>query len=230
MQTRAGEIERTDGDPGRRRSIVLDMEDAHRPSRQLDDLQGTDDPPPVAGMEPGRRHRIEGRQPVVDRGVTVFVGLVLQTPAKREVGIGPLEQPAQQRLEIQSRTSHEQRPFAPPLDVQDGGSRPLAIRRDAGGFPGLDDVDQVVRDSAALVDRRLARADIHAAVQGRRVECDHLRAQPPRQSDTDRRLARSRRPREVDRAMKRVFADRLVHCAPGPSNRRNPLSPPERQM
>ena len=57
---------------------------------------------------------------------------------------------------------------------------------------------------------RLGRRDIHTAVQGHRVERDHLGIEPPRQRHADGRLARGRRPRQIDRAMKQIWEHRFI--------------------
>jgi hypothetical protein len=52
------------------------------------------------------------------------------------------------------------------------------------------DVEQVVRDAAALLERELRGADVHAAVELHRVGVDHLPADLARQCDGEVALAR----------------------------------------
>ena len=127
---------------------MLDLELAQRPAGQLDDLQRPDDPPPVVGMQPGRGRRVEPRQPVVQGGVALGLGLLLQPSPQLGIGPRPGEQPAEEGLQVQRRAPDEQHPTAPPLDRRDRLARPAEVIGHARRLPGLDHVDQVVRDSA----------------------------------------------------------------------------------
>ena len=178
------------------------------PAGQLEHLESADDPAAVVGMKAGRRPGSMRGQTLVERGIAVLEGVALQPQAELAIGARPLEQAAEQRLQVERRTADEENSLAPRLDLAGCLRRPLAIGGDAGRFPGVDDVDQVVRDAAALGERRLGRRDIHPAVQGHRVERDHLGIQPARQGHANSRLARGRRPGQVDRAVKDVLGHR----------------------
>ena len=158
--------------------MVLDLELAERSAGQLDDLQGPDDPPAVVGMQPRRGRRVERRQPGVQRGVALGLGLLLQPSRSSGSDPGPANRPAEQRLEVQRRAADEEDRFPRPSIARDGLARPAAIIGHAGRFPGLDHVDQVVRDTAALGHRRLGGADVHPPVDRRRVHGDDLGIQP----------------------------------------------------
>ena len=60
------------------------------------------------------------------------------------------------------------------------------------------DVDQMMRDAAALVDRHLVGADVEAAIDGRRVAADDLAVEPLRERDAERALAGRGRPEDGD--------------------------------
>ena len=54
---------------------------------------------------------------------------------------------------------------------------------------GIGNIDQVMRDAAARVERKLIRPDVEAAVDGGRIAADHLAAVPLRQREAERALA-----------------------------------------
>ena len=125
------------------------------------------------------------------------------------------EQAAQESLQIEGRATDEQDSLAALLRPACRGRRPVAIRGDTGRLPGIDDVDQVVRDSRPRGESRLGRGDVHPSIQRHRVERKHLGIQPTRQRHTNFRLARSRRTGQINRAMKDVVRHRPIHSENG---------------
>ena len=68
----------------------------------------------------------------------------------------------------------------------------VEIALDAEVFAGVDDVDQMVRDLGLLFWRRLGSADVHAAVDGHRVERDDLGIELPGEGEADLRFSARR--------------------------------------
>ena len=119
--------------------------------------------------------------------------LGLQLAADLGVGGGHVVQPFAQGLEIQQRATHQQWPVAAGADLR---CQPLHVfdePRRRVRLVGFDDVDQVVRHALALGRARLGSANVHAAVDQRRVDADDLRAQRLGQFQRDGRLAAGRR-------------------------------------
>ena len=162
-------------------------------------------------MEPCRGCRVEDSQPGMERGLAVSLGLLVEPAAQLGIGSRSVEEPAEQRLEIECRAAYEQRSLASSFNRRDGLQGPVAIVGHAGGFPGLDHVDQVVRDASALCQRGFGRADVHAPIDRHRVHRDDLGIEPAGQRHADGRLAHGRRARQVDRSLKHVIVHRLSH-------------------
>ncbi len=206
-------LEREDRDAGRGRAVVLVLKGAERPSGGRGDFQGANDPPLVVRVQARGRERIELREPRVQGRAPLQAGLGFKLLAEVRVGAGPFEQTAKQGLEIEGRTSHEHSPTPPRHDLCDHVDGPAPILRHAGRFPGVEHVDQVMRNSLALGEGRFCRADIHAAIKRHRIERDDLGPDPARQRDTNGRLPRGCRSGQVNGVMKRVFV--RVHVASG---------------
>ena len=162
-------------------------------------------------MEPRGGRRVERGQPGVQGRVAEPVGLLLQRPTLRRVGPRPLEQPPEQRLEVERGPADEQdATLAARLDPGDRRQGPAPVVGDAGRLPRVEHVDQVMRHPPALGQGRLGRADVHPPVERHRVERDDLGPEPPRQRHADRRLAQGGRAGQVDRAMERIL-EHVVH-------------------
>jgi hypothetical protein len=69
---------------------------------------------------------------------------------------------------------------------------------DAGLLGHVEHVEKVVRNARSLLDGQLCGADVHAAVELRRVGVDHLAAEGLRERDGQVGLARRRRPHDRD--------------------------------
>src|SRR5208337_4634178 len=200
----AGPFKREDQGPRGSGTLMLDLEPAERLTGQLDQLQRSDDPPPVVGMKPRGGRRIDSGEPSMQRLRATLLGLAFQ--AKSKCGVRPwtLKQPSQQGLQIQGRAAHEENPLASPFDVLDGCQGPPSILGDAGRLPRIEHINQVMGNSPALGVRRLGRANVQAAVKCHRIYRDDLRVQPASQRDTDRCLPRSRWTGQIDRTMQRL--------------------------
>ena len=189
---------------------VLVLELAQRPAGRRDDLQGADHPPAVVGMEPHGGHRVERRQPCMQGRVTLAVGLVLERSTERGVGPRSGEQTPKQRLEVERGPPDKKGTLAARLDLGDCRQGPVSVLGDAGRFPGVEHVDQVMRNSSTLRQRRLGGADVHPAVERHRIEGDDLGPEPARQRNANRRLAYRGRACQVNRSMQWMI-EHVVH-------------------
>ena len=191
--------------------LVLGLELAQRPARRRDHLQGADHPPAVVGY--GAARRSPGRAPPAGRAAPRRPRGRPPPPApdaSAGSAPGPANSPRKQRLEVERGPADEQHALAPRLDLGDRLPGPAPVLGDAGRFPGVEHVDQVMRNSPPLRQRRLGGADVHPAVERHRVERDDLGPEPARQRHADRRLARRGRAGQVNRAMQRII-EHVVH-------------------
>ena len=122
--------------------------------------------------------------------------------AHRGVGFGQRVEAVEQRLEVEHRAADEQRHRAARADRRDRRARVGDEARRRVALGRIDDVDQVVRHRGALGRARLGGADVHAAVDQRRVDADDLDRAARRERGGDRQrggaLARRRRPGEAE--------------------------------
>ena len=116
------------------------------------------------GVHP-RQLRMFGR-PALRRG------LLLQPGADGRVGRGHIVQPLLQRLEVQHAAAHQQRQLAALVDLAYQTPRIAHKLGCAIRLQRVADVDQVVRHRRAFGQRGFGRADVHAAVDQRRVHTD----------------------------------------------------------
>jgi hypothetical protein len=180
----------------------LRLPGADRASGGLENFQRPDDAAQVIDVDAVRTRGVNDCQPLVQRGDAEAVSLLGQSAPQLEVRWRPLEEPEHQRLEIQRRASDEQDLFAASFDI---GARRTGVIEPPGharGFPRLQHIDQMVRNSAALCRCRLGGADVHAPVQGHRIHRDDLGIEAARQVDAKPCFARSGRPGEHQRVMK----------------------------
>ena len=209
MQARAREFQGEDGNAGRCGPVVFGLELADRPAGKLEHLEGADDPAAVVGMKAGRRPRVEGGQTLVERGIAVLEGVVLEPQAElvdrplapgTSRGAAPSDRGACRRR--RGRACLAPRSRRRPRAAQSRYAETLADSQ--GSMTSIRWWGTPPRSASD----RLGRRDIHPAVQGHRVERDHLGIQPLRQGHADSRLARGRRPGQVDRAVKDVLGHR----------------------
>jgi hypothetical protein len=99
----------------------------------------------------------------------------LRPRSRAQLGVGRRHgiQPVEQRLEVQHGAAGQQHAAAARGSRRRGAwRRPRTPRRCTAR--GIADVDQVVRHAASCSARRLGGADVHAAVDQRRVDADDL--------------------------------------------------------
>ena len=92
------------------------------------------------------------------------------------------------------------------MDVADRRRRVARVLRRGVLGRRLDDVDEMVRDTATLGDRQLVGADVEAAIHGGRVAVDDLAAVALGERERQSTLAGRRRPENRNH-------EGFVHCS-----------------
>ncbi|MCY1515204.1 hypothetical protein D9M68_497800 [compost metagenome] len=133
----------------------------------------------VLRCEPRGGDGVDLRQPRMHGRPAERGGFGVQARAHGGVGRGHGVDAVEQRLEVQHGAAHEQRQRAARAD---GVDEPRGVGDEGGGAVAvarIEDVDQVVRHRGLLGGGGLGGADVHAAVDQRRVDADDLdRLQP----------------------------------------------------
>ena len=145
---------------------------------ELADFERAHDAASVAGQDlfgrlgiALREHGMQGRRaPLLELG----------RPAGPHVGVGTREvERVDDRADVERRSpDHDRRHAATQAVGHDVAGHALELR-DAARLGDVQDVEEVMGHAAALVGRRLGRADVHAAVQLHRVGVDHFRVAEP---------------------------------------------------
>ena len=155
---------------------------------ELDDLQCTNDPPPVPGLDGLRRNGIRPHEPGV-QGLDALPGeLVLEPGAHGRVGRRDLE-PVQGRADIQPRAADQDRPVPPGPDAGQVEAGITLVCRDARLLANIEDVELMVGDPPPLVDRDLGRADVHAPIELHRIGIHDLTVESLGEAQGEIRLA-----------------------------------------
>ena len=114
--------------------------------------------------------------------------------AQRMVGRDARDRPAFHDCpDIQARATDEDGQAAAPGNVGDGADCQLLVLPECESFVGVDNIDEVMRDTRPFSSRRFGRANIHIAVNLSRVGADDLPAESLRERERERRLAHSGR-------------------------------------
>jgi hypothetical protein len=143
----------------------------------------------VAGVQAGGGVRVDPRQLGVQRRPALGLGLGVDLRTQHRFASGEFGEPVAQRLHIEQGAADEQRQPAAcgnlrgqALGVAHEGRRRVALQR-------VVRVDQVMRHGGPLGRRGFGRADVHAAVDQRRVDADDLQRQLLRQRQRGTGLA-----------------------------------------
>jgi len=104
-------------------------------------------------------------------------GVFLKASAQLGISARPCEEPPQKSLEVERGSACDNHWFSPLLDVAASRGRCLQPPGDAGRFPGLQNVYQMMRDSFPIRRGGFGRTDIHPTVDGHRVHGDDLAAE-----------------------------------------------------
>ena len=193
------------------------------------DLQRALDALAVAQREPGGGDRIDPGQFGV-QGRDAFLGNAqIQLGADSQVGRRQRIQPLGQGFEIQHRAADQQRQLAPGVDLGDQPSRVVDEGRRRVGLRRVEDVDQVVRHGGTLGRAGFGGADVHAAVDQRRIDTDDFQRPTLRGSQRQRGLAAGGRPSQADGAdrFNGVSHGRPRRSGAPPSTPPAPSSPPQ---
>ena len=148
------------------------MESGERLARDFPNFQRALDALAVGGGQARGGHWVYLRQLSVQRRPAL-----LQSPrfdALAHVGIGSRHgvKAVHQRLEIQHGAADEQRQRAARANLGNQKGGVLHEGGGAVGLPGLADVNEMVRHRGALSGRGLGGANVHAAVDQRRIDAD----------------------------------------------------------
>lgn len=146
----------------------------HRLPAQHEHFERPLDPLRIVRREPRGRVGIDLREPRVQGGPAIARGFRIESRAHVRIGAGQVVEPLRQRLVVQHRAAREQRRAAARGDLTDQAQRVGAETRGRIRVGRIDDVDQMVRHARALFARRLRGADIHVAVDERRIDADDL--------------------------------------------------------
>ena len=190
---RGGSSTKTRHWPAGRPDGELPLQAADGLAGLLEDLDRPDQSPRVVGVQAAGGLRVHLGQAAVQPDAAVLAGLLVRAAPQFPIGRRSLENPPQQGLQVKRRPAHEQHRPLPAADVGRRPARRVEVLRHAALLFRRQHVQQVVRHGGTLGGRRLGGADVHAAVQRHRVHGNDLGADPPRQLDADRRLARGRR-------------------------------------
>ena len=98
-----------------------------------------------------------------------------ELPAEVEIGRRRGVEPAEQRAHVEAGAADDDRQRPRVRTAAIGAARVCAEARGVVALVGIDDVDQMMRHRRALLRRRLAGADVHAAVDLARVGADRPR-------------------------------------------------------
>ena len=167
----------------------------------------------IKGLQPRGRDRIAARELGVQRRPSLPARLRLQRGAHGRIGLGHGVQAVDQGLEIEHGAADQQGQAAA---RRDGGDQRLRVAGKLGGAVGLQrvaDVDQVVRHGGAFCGRGFGRADVHAAIDQRRVDADDLDPVLLRNRHRGGRLARGRGAGQGDVAQRTLSAHRASPAA-----------------
>ena len=120
-------------------------------------------------MQPAGGDRVEFPKLLVERFRAEFLRLPHQLAAQRPVGGRPLEDAVEQAAQVERRAADEQRRPAARADFLEGGAGALEVSRQAEGFVGVHDVEEMEWNALPDRARGLACADVEASVHFHRI-------------------------------------------------------------
>ena len=146
-------------------------------------LEGPDQPAPVGGLDTAGGHRVERRQPGVEPGQGGPMAGAPLGSFRLQLGNQPglhRREAARERQVVDHRTEVEpgppdqERPVVPGGDVAQGGPGGGLELLDGEFLRRLHQVDQAVADPGPDRRRRFGGTDVHAPVDGHRVDRHQL--------------------------------------------------------
>ena len=192
-----GAVVRLERDQRRREAVGRAVPGRERPAADAVDLERALDALAVVRRQARRCHRVDRRELGMQRGPARARARSSMSARTAGSASGKRIEAVEQRLEVQHRAADQQRHVAALANRRDRRARVGDEARRRIALGRVDDVDQVVRHGGALGGARLGGADVHAAVDERRVDADDLDRTPRRERGGDRQrgraLARCRR-------------------------------------
>ena len=144
----------------------------------------------IGGREACRGGGIDPRELRMHRRPACLPRLTVEPRAKGGVRSRQRAQAVGERFEVEHRAADQQRHAAARANGGDGGQR---VGTESGGGIGLrriDDVDEVMRDARTRRRVRLRRADVHAAINLRRIHTHDFGREAQGERQRERALAR----------------------------------------
>ena len=178
---------------GRPAGVELALPLADRPAGLLVNLQRPDEPPCVVRVESGGRDGVGASYLSVEPFGAVLPRLVGKSASQFPVGRRPLEDAAQQALQVQRRAADEQRLATSVGDFGGAAAGRLDVLGQTVLFMRFEHVDQMMRHGATLLGRGLGRADVHPPIQGHGIQRENLGVDALRKLDRHGRFGRRRR-------------------------------------
>ena len=143
-------------------------------ARQEVDLQGSDESLLIARLDPGRRGRVNTSQHPVETLDAAPGGNRVQAGAAGGVTTGSREQAARQSTEVKTGPAGDNREPTARVDIADDGRRVMRVLRGRVLTGRVDDVDQMMRNAAAISQRHFVGANIETTSDSRRIAVDDL--------------------------------------------------------
>jgi hypothetical protein len=182
-----------------------------RAAGQVEHFEGPNDPLQVARLDSTRRLAIHAGEHAVQERDAAPLGDICQSLPERRIAARPREQPPRERAVIETGAAHDERQPATRVHLSNHARGiPGVLGRRVFGC-GIDDVDQVMRDTAPIAGGDLVGADVEAPVHRGRVAVDDLTSTRGGQRQRQRALPRSRRPENRDDERTVGRGSRLTH-------------------
>ena len=129
----------------------------------------------------------------MERFHAALPGLVEKPVAKGAVGGGPLEEPIEEPLQVERRSTHDERAMAASPHTGKRAIRLAHVARHVEGLSRVCDVEQVVGHATSHLVRGFGRSDVHAPIDLHGVEGKDLGADAKGDLETDVTLSRGGR-------------------------------------
>src|SRR5699024_704478 len=191
--------------------LVVGQLGAEGPAGEFADLEGAGEAPLIVDGDLLRRCRVEVAQSAV-QAPPIGCDLRLEPGPDVRVGAGELHM-VDGGTHIEAGSSDEDGPVAAVADVGDGGSGAGLEVLDVRLGGDVEDVDEVVRGPAPLLDRQFRGADVHAPIELHRGRVHDLPAEVFGQVERATRLPRGGGPDDGDD--RRLVAASVRACFPG---------------
>lgn len=169
-----------------------------------DDLRGISRPDPLGAR------RVEAEQEPVEEFASASFRHAAKARPKPLRALRPLEQPLQEGSKVESRSTDEDRQLPALAHLHEGLLRHAPVIPGRKHVARLNDVEEVVRNAAALFGREFPRSKGEAAIDLDGVEVQDLASQALGELETQRRLPHRRRANYGDEWVLRSAMDRTA--------------------